>query len=157
MREIKFRAWDKTRQIMFVPIGYSYIDGYLTCISEAKRTMQNDVTEHLDETWYEDYREPRYSDGKSEIILMQYTGLKDKNGKEIYEGDIVQSIDWGQPKRARAMVIFEGYEWKTVPKNRGSHKTAYDLWSQVWGKEGEFVEVIGNIHENPELLEEDSE
>ena len=143
MREIKFRAWDKTGQIMFVPIGYSYIDGYLTCISEAKRTMQNDVTEHLDETWYEDYREPRYSDGKSEIILMQYTGLKDNNGKEIYEGDLIN-----EPEEYGS--IFN--PWKVIwEDNAFFGLEGYDYEAQLeWDK----FEVIGNIYENPELLKE---
>lgn len=142
-REIKFRAWDKTRQIMFVPIGYSYIDGYLTCISEAKRTMQNDVTEHLDETWYEDYREPRYSDGKSEIILMQYTGLKDRIGKEIYEGDILKrngeydyEILWGK------------YGWSAKQLWSGNHRAIDEV------KPESECKVIGSIYENPELLKE---
>lgn len=135
MREIKFRAWRRTeKELIYDALQIRNIGLGDGSVIADERVQQGD-----------------------ELDWMQYTGLKDRNGKEIYEGDIVQSIDWGQPKRARAMVIFEGYEWKTVPKNRGSHKTAYDLWSQVWGKEGEFVEVIGNIHENPELLEEDSE
>ena len=84
--------------------------------------------------------------------FMQFTGLKDKNGKEIYESDIVQSVNWGQPQRAKGIVVFEGYRWVTVPKNRGSHKTSYEMWSDVVGKEGEGVEVIGNIYKTPELL-----
>jgi uncharacterized phage protein (TIGR01671 family) len=146
MREIKFRAWDKTGQIMFVPIGYSYIDGYLTCISEAKRTMQNDVTEHLDETWYEDYREPRYSDGKSEIILMQFTGLKDKNGKEIYEGDIVNYGNYtDNDKPCNEEIIFENCSFVGREIRKFGDKNAVSMI-------GKDCEVIGNIYENPDLL-----
>ena len=100
-------------------------------------------------SWWNQYWDEEL---KENWEIMQFTGLKDKNGKEIYERDIVQSIYWGQPKRAKGIVIFEGYEWKTVPKNRGSHKTSYELWSDVVGEEGTSVEVIGNIYENPELL-----
>ena len=84
--------------------------------------------------------------------LMQFTGLKDKNGKDIYERDIVRHIYFGQEKQAVAVVIFEGYEWKTVPKNRGKRMTSYEMWSDVMNEEGASVEIIGNIYENPDLL-----
>jgi len=144
MREIKFRAWDKTSKQMFYPhyIQWAINGAYRISAVGMRWTREK---EYLPLGL-------RTSMKIKRIELMQFTGLKDKNGKEIYEGDIVQSIDWGQPKRAKAIVIFEGYEWRTVPKHRGSHKTSYELWSDIVGKEGGFVEVIGNIYENPELL-----
>lgn len=73
-------------------------------------------------------------------ILMQFTGLKDKNGKEIYEGDIFQDEEDGS---------CEFVEWDNE----------FGGWStQAWYSVGEFaqaaerLEVIGNIYENPELL-----
>ena len=79
-------------------------------------------------------------------IIMQYTGLKDKNGKEIYEGDIVKNLEHGH--------VFS-VEW-------GIENESYAGWSGVWqGKtfvaplyNGPLVncEIIGNIYENPELL-----
>jgi len=65
--------------------------------------------------------------------LMQYTGLKDKNGKEIYESDIVARDD----SRETHEIIFEHGSFK--------EKGSTWLYSTSW-------EIIGNIYENPELL-----
>jgi uncharacterized phage protein (TIGR01671 family) len=78
-------------------------------------------------------------------IFEQYTGHKDKHGQEIYEGDIVEYTTryYGNEKRHRKVV--EWGEWDSddfgMPHNLGY----FDL--------SEYMEVIGNIHENPELLE----
>lgn len=74
--------------------------------------------------------------------LEQFTGLQDKNGKEIYEGDIVElSAQWGG---FQGLVIFE-YGCFGV-KDGNSVYTFQDI-------DSESLEIIGNIHENPELLE----
>lgn len=81
---------------------------------------------------------------KEHIKIMQYTGLKDKNGVEIYEGDIVEFI--GHKNRV--------IEW-TPEKNHysGWYATGdirpLPLYS---GQEPNTIEVIGNIYENPELI-----
>lgn len=79
-------------------------------------------------------------------ILMQYTGLKDKNEKEIYEGDIVQ---WFLNEHVRTGIV-----------NYISDAAGYDLknFKNKWHigvdfYRGEF-EIIGNIHENPELMKD---
>lgn len=77
----------------------------------------------------------------------QFTGLHDKNGKEIYEGDIVEYEDYSNGL----------YLFKEQPKAKGVIKIN-DLLSEIYLKglgtfEGNKVEVIGNIYENPELLE----
>lgn len=76
-------------------------------------------------------------------VLMQYTGLKDKNGKEIYEGDIVEF----KYARCKELWIAEVrwciYGWSLLGKHTGWFGTKYF----------EGCEVIGNIYENPELLE----
>ncbi|HGP1332281.1 TPA: YopX family protein [Listeria monocytogenes] len=79
----------------------------------------------------------------------QFTGLKDKNGKKIFEGDIVEiieidafgNLDWN---RLKGKVMFSEGAW-LVTDNRSF---AIPLWSEI-----NEIEVIGNIHENPELLE----
>lgn len=67
--------------------------------------------------------------------LMQFTGLKDKNGKEIYEGDIVE--DWGEISPVIWTSMSDGYD--------------YDGWAADFGLYS-GVKVIGNIYENPELI-----
>lgn len=72
-----------------------------------------------------------------ETIILEYTGLKDKNGVEIYEWDIVGgTLQDGTSGKSQ---VFRGYNW-------------YEPFSYL-GCRSEELEVIGNIYENPELLE----
>ncbi|EAW7205996.1 hypothetical protein ITX60_000511 [Listeria monocytogenes] len=75
-----------------------------------------------------------------DVLLMQYPGLKDKNGKKIFEGDIC----WEEHNECYGVVKFEEgkflYVWENI---------AEDLWEVA-----DSIEIYGNIHENPELLEE---
>lgn len=118
MREIKFRAWDKLGKKMerVYAIDFNDAFGWDVCI-----TLNN-------------YRK------FAEVELMQFTGLKDKNGKEIYEGDIVNYTMFDDGERVEKHVI----QWQEDRDVIG--------WSLLPGDEN--VEVIGNKWENPELLEE---
>ena len=77
----------------------------------------------------------------------QYTGLTDKNGKKIFEGDIVEFTDIGE--KGRAEIVFEAFKWKYSGCYYGGNPM---VWLCIDDESVEF-EIIGNIHDNPELLE----
>jgi uncharacterized phage protein (TIGR01671 family) len=79
----------------------------------------------------------------------QFTGQLDGNGKEIYERDILQSFDHGQIKQLYVVVYLEGCFW-AVLDNKPKECTAY--WLPFHRVNFESAEVIGNIHDNPDLL-----
>ena len=148
-REIKFRVWDKTTNTMFE-------DNKSTDITiEAYREMVDINGILLD---YE---------SECEAVLMQYTGLKDKNGKEIYEGDILSGGNRFDECYGTPVIKIGNYdECKELFDEEGDF---YEL--SCTGVYFEFnnntctgidytcisnFEVIGNIYENPELLEVDN-
>ena len=125
MREIKFRAWDEDTKEMFDVFQMQYTGLMDFVVRLSVRVSDN-------QGWHK----PLYN-----FILMQYTGLKDKNGKEIYEGDIVKSTSIGE-EIISWVNFWDGY---FTVEGRGIAALAYKTYE--W-------EVIGNIYENPELLAE---
>ena len=126
MREIKFRAWDKHQKEM-----HQVRDIYWT---------KHHIVEDIGIAG-----EPCCWPAK-ETQLLQYTGLKDKSGKEIYEGDIMRG-SW-EPYPIIGVIEFQPPSFiMQLPKRK--------QWSEfiIRYKEPQLVEVIGNIYENPELLE----
>lgn len=82
---------------------------------------------------------------KNECELMQYTGLKDKNGVEIYEGDVIKSLNYLGNRDITPIIIgVVEYRLGGFGIEKGLYLGAYQQ---------EDIEVIGNIYENPELLE----
>ena len=81
--------------------------------------------------------------------VMQYIGLKDKNGREIYEGDIVQKTSAYKNRYGRGVVAYEGHSFVVNGEYDFTH---YDEPWDFFSEEIERVEVIGNIYENPDLL-----
>ena len=120
----KYRAWLKKEQKMDNYIDHiSWIEDELYCIGDG-------IT---------------YMVSAEDLVLMQSTGLKDKNGKEIFEGDIVKM----------AKDVYSEPTYYEVVRHRGG---AYRLESKQHGCElwlrHTDCEVVGNIYENPELLED---
>lgn len=125
MREIKFRVWDTYNKEMLELEELNYEYG-----EPAIRT-----------TMYSDYF------GPSDMILMQYVGLKDKNGTEIYEGDVVELKAENGCCNMLGKIIYDNYDLAFELIDEEGNQEA------LWYAEQE-LEVIGNIYKNPELLEE---
>jgi uncharacterized phage protein (TIGR01671 family) len=125
-REIKFRIWDienkemlKVQELDFEPTFYG-----------------GRIAIRLDQ--YNDYFDTE------DMILMQYTGLHDKNGREIYEGDIIKYKD-SRGKHIEKVIFDKGCFYAGI-HNGSSTRVAPKLINT------RISEVIGNIYDNPELL-----
>ncbi|EKQ20672.1 YopX family protein [Lacticaseibacillus paracasei] len=132
-REIKFRAWDKVHEC------------YLYDVQGAYDTLSGCVK-------YDDGEDAVYDEecfagflDNDHYVVEQYTGLHDKNGREIYEGDVLDiGLRNQDGKPVIAPVSYETYAAGYVLDNGGNG---------IWQRLTEDCEVIGNIFEDKQLLE----
>lgn len=158
-REIKFRAWD-TRKQMFT--------GWPIALTIKPRTVyqkQSDGTlQILPYILTKDAKNNQWvGEATSRYVLMQFTGLHDKNGKEIYEGDRVR-FRWnpilGLPSDSQqweyTLPVSYYAKWgcfvMLIPSIKGDN---CPVAAGSPAEAGQPIEVIGNIYENPELLKEE--
>ena len=85
----------------------------------------------------------------NEVIVEQCTGLKDKNGKLIYEGDIVITYYKGEPTGQMYIYHWEAPAFYVEPVEKGKPSGGHYYYFAV---ENERCEIIGNVHENPDML-----
>ncbi|NSN12130.1 hypothetical protein HRE23_04785 [Enterococcus faecalis] len=131
----KFRAWDKnTNDMVDVKTIDLEKDGSIGCIVDY-----NGI--NLDMT---------------ECVIMQSTGLKDKNGVEIFESDLVKVID-GESEEDSYISVVKNYSNEGYPAFDIEYPPNYhydrNVLSAIMCNGFETIEVIGNVYDNPELLE----
>ena len=133
-REIKFRAWDSKYECM----DYNFFISNLGGVFGEPEKYYDTPNMEIDEA--------------QSLTVMQYTGLKDKNGKELYEGDICKCnyFNGSKVKQHNEVVEFKNGQFEltwTINKLFKSFRSR----SCFHGHPDAF-EIIGNIYENPELL-----
>lgn len=153
MREIKFRMWDKETEAMYLQEQFAIAGNGLIVFAFDDTRLEKNTN------GFSGYEHVRRKNSEK-VELMQFTGLFDRNGKEVYEGDVVKILytDWiscsgchESPKEhmnaiAKVKVVIWSVNGFYVSREVGGYAE-----SMIPGRYG-FIEVIGNIYQNPELL-----
>jgi uncharacterized phage protein (TIGR01671 family) len=147
MREIKFRGKSTT--------SGKWVHGMLTTLKNLETEMQNMIIIKNEGVFNEGSASPFFMewDYIHKDTVGQFTGLKDKSGKEIYEGDII-SVNGKYPKLIRYIDEWASFCLANLTDLDCDLKTRY--WQQVspcwWTDYKREIKVIGNVYDNPELL-----
>ena len=146
MKETKFKAWHKAEKVMCDVSTINFDSGaFLVGVKKGEDQIEDK------------YFIPAPIDGRfcnfDEFELLQYTGLKDKNGKEIYEGSIVRVDAISIYEAKNAIMKWRDWEsenyWMKIKAGwylSGINRRIAQIWTE------KTIEIIGNIHKNPELL-----
>jgi uncharacterized phage protein (TIGR01671 family) len=147
MREIKFRGKSTT--------SGKWVHGMLTTLKDLGAEMQDMIIIKKEGVFNEGSASPFFMewDYIHKDTVGQFTGLKDKSGKEIYEGDII-SVNGKYPKLIRYIDEWASYCLANLTDLGCDLKTRH--WQQVspcwWTDYKREIKVIGNVYDNPELL-----
>ncbi|GGE47886.1 hypothetical protein GCM10011391_28330 [Pullulanibacillus camelliae] len=136
MREIKFRAWVKNRRRMYEVLHL-----------HLKTIMNGGIWATVKGYDIIDQKDIHLQIQPGDIEVMQYTGLKDKNGKEIYEGDVLEAehkLKTQKFKRKYQVIFNEKGYWDAISLDDKPVRLCYAGFDKC--------EVIGNIYEDPELV-----
>lgn len=142
MREIRFRAWDKIQEKMcygllnerWSPRTMIWLDGRIFSYDERGEKYDKDISD--------------------EFILMQCTGLKDKNGNDIYESDVLTPIAYKATKEFNCQIVwYKGmFTFQADDKLHKIYDPLFRSLNRGALAKNEYI-ILGNIWENPELLE----
>lgn len=138
---IKFRAWNGHRKIMA-----DYVSAIQNGDTQGTPSSINVIVNRKNETW----------DVKNDHVeLLQFTGLKDANGKEIYEGDILAT---SSKIGGKLLTDYLKVDWREDYAGFFCGEKPLYVCLSEWDNDIKypqtFPEIVGNVHENPELLED---
>jgi len=148
-REIEFRAWDKNlcAMVRIISLNFRHECGYILANHPDSAKLGRDDTYMLD---------------KADCEIMQYTGLLDKNGVKIFEGDIVKLLTiehekggWRSNEKAQGVIEFNdvwGVRFMCKDFTQRTASAQFKMKS-LTSREVINIKILGNIHQNPELLE----
>lgn len=139
-REIKFRAWD----------NYKHEMNYKVCVGNTVDKNKLYTAHSLYHSENPNIGYWTHFDENSDIFLMQYTGLKDKNGKEIYEGDFIKCYTGNPTYDDDAILVIWHKEFASFALAKNGWLYDHFFREDLDPKE---CEIIGNKYENPELME----
>ena len=153
-RIIKFRAWHN-KENRWLPLSEGAGSDYRVLVMDLEDCYVSMINNF-------GFDSP-VNFSKDDIELCQFTGLKDKNGKEIYEGDILRvntvvnvweddnpfdAVDVNQTITCKVIYRINGFDLDIIERDR--HLNGWAFYDELTTKDS--CEVIGNIYENPELL-----